>query len=138
MTNLFLKWTTDYNPKFWIVIVKDWSETRPSNVFGPLGTLNFFSNVDIDNLLVNNSKVNSAFLIIDEQSLQKRQSLNYRALSTEVEEWIAPILLVYKDNISVGWVCISGKFNQIGLNKLILCCFWQKNYIKIINKIFCL
>ena len=50
----------------WIVTIKDGSKTRPANAYRPLGTLNFLYAILIDNLLVKNSKVNSAFLIINE------------------------------------------------------------------------
>ena len=44
---------------------------------------------------------------------------------TEVEMELVPFLY-YKDCISGVWVCTSCKFNQIGLKKLISCCFWWK------------
>ena len=53
---------------------------------------------------------------------KKRQSFNYRALSTEVEVELAPFS-VHKDCVSGVWVCTSCKFNQSGLKKLISCCF---------------
>ena len=34
---------------------------------------------------------------------------------------------VYKDCVSGVWVCISCKFNQSGLKKLISCCFSSKS-----------
>ena len=58
---------TDYNLiSFWILAVKDWSETRPINAYRPLGALNFSNVIDRDNMLVKNSNINSAFLIINE------------------------------------------------------------------------
>ena len=57
---------TDCNPtSFWIVTVQDWPRTSPANALcplGPLGTIDFSNVVDIDNLFVENSKINSAFL----------------------------------------------------------------------------
>ena len=48
---------TDYNPIFfWIVTVQEWPKTIPANTFCPLGTIDFSNVVDIDNLLVENSK----------------------------------------------------------------------------------
>ena len=56
---------TDYNPNsFWIVKVQDWPRTRPANAHCPLGAIDSSKFLDIDNLLVENSKINSAFLII--------------------------------------------------------------------------
>ena len=62
MIKLFLKQPTDYNPNFFrIVRVQDWSKTSPANTVQPLGTP-IFSNVkDIDNFLVKNSKIKTAF-----------------------------------------------------------------------------
>ena len=58
---------TDCNPNsFLIVTVQDWLKTRPANAHCPLGTIDFSNFVDIDNLLVENSKNYSAFLIINE------------------------------------------------------------------------
>ena len=58
---------TDFNPNtFWIVTVQDWSKTSPANAYRPLGTLNFVNLIDIENLLVKNSIINSSFLIINE------------------------------------------------------------------------
>ena len=65
--SLLLKKPTDYNPNsFWIVTVQDWPKTSPTNTNCPLGTIDFSNVVDIDNLLVENSKLISAFLIINE------------------------------------------------------------------------
>ena len=48
---------TDYNPIFfWTVTVQEWPKTSPANTYCPLGTINFSNVVDIDNLLVENSK----------------------------------------------------------------------------------
>ena len=41
---------------FWIVTVQEWLKTSPANTFCPLGTIDFSNVVDIDNLLVENSK----------------------------------------------------------------------------------
>ena len=58
----FIKRPTDYNPNsFWIVTVQDWLKTSPANAFFPLGEIDFSKVVDIDNLLVENLKINSAF-----------------------------------------------------------------------------
>ena len=58
---------TGYNPNyFWVVTVQDWPKTSPANAYRPLVTIDFSNVVDIDNLLVVNSKKNSAFLIINE------------------------------------------------------------------------
>ena len=57
----------DYNPKsYWIVTVQDWPKTNPAKFYCPLGSIDFSNVVDIDNLLVENSKIISAFLIINE------------------------------------------------------------------------
>ena len=47
---------TDYNPIFWIVTVQEGPKTSPANTYCPLGTIDFSNVVDIDNLLVENSK----------------------------------------------------------------------------------
>ena len=53
---------TDYNflfffkDFFWIVTVQERLKTSPANTFCPLGTIDFSNVVDIDNLLVENSK----------------------------------------------------------------------------------
>ena len=47
---------TDYNPISWIVTVQEWPKTSPANTYSPLGTIDFSNVVDIDNLLVENSK----------------------------------------------------------------------------------
>ena len=57
----------DYNPNhFWIIPVQDWSKISPANAVCPLGTLNYSNVLDIDILLVKNSKKDAAFLIINE------------------------------------------------------------------------
>ena len=51
------KGATDCNPNsFWIVTVQDWPKTNPANAYCPLGAIDFSNIVDIDNLLVENSK----------------------------------------------------------------------------------
>ena len=58
---------TDCNLKsFWIVTVQEWHKTSPVNAYCPLGTIDFSNIVDIDNLLVENSKKYCAFLLINE------------------------------------------------------------------------
>ena len=58
---------TDDNPNdFWIATVQDWYRTSPANVEWPLGIFNFWNVIDIDILFVKKSKVNPAFLIINE------------------------------------------------------------------------
>ena len=58
---------TDYNPNFfWIVTVQDWYKTSPANAIRPLETLDFSNVIDLDNLLDKKSKINAAFLIINE------------------------------------------------------------------------
>ena len=58
---------TDSNPNhFWVVTVHFWPKTSPANAYCRLGTIDFSNIVDIDNLLVKNSKQNSAFLIKNE------------------------------------------------------------------------
>ena len=48
---------TDCNPNsFSIVPVQDWPKTRPASAYCPLETIDFSNIVDIDNLLVENSK----------------------------------------------------------------------------------
>ena len=48
---------TDCNPNsFRIVTVQDWPKISPANAYCPLGTIDFSNIVDIDNLLVENSK----------------------------------------------------------------------------------
>ena len=57
---------TEFNPNsFWIVAVQDWPKTSPANAYCPLGTIDFSSVVDIDSLLVGNSKINLAILLIN-------------------------------------------------------------------------
>ena len=41
---------------FWIVTVQEWPKTFPANTYCPLGTIDFWNVVDVDNLLVENSK----------------------------------------------------------------------------------
>ena len=61
------KRSTDYNPNScWIVTVQDWSKTNPTNAVCSFGTLNLSNFVDIDNLFLIKSKINDAFLIINE------------------------------------------------------------------------
>ena len=63
----FKKKPTDDNPNyFWIVTVQDWYRTSPANVDCPLGIFNFWNVIDLDILFVKKSKVNAAFLIINE------------------------------------------------------------------------
>ena len=57
--SLFLKKKKDRlitNQFFWIVTVQEWPKTSPANTYCPLGTNDFSNVVDIDNLLVENSK----------------------------------------------------------------------------------
>ena len=57
---------TDYNPNsLWIVTVQEWSKTSLDYAYCPLGTPNSSNVIDLDNLLVKNSKLISAFLIIN-------------------------------------------------------------------------
>ena len=64
---IFSKKPTDCNTNsFWIVTVQDGLKTSPDNAYYLLGTIDFSNIVDIDNLLVENLKKNSAFLIINE------------------------------------------------------------------------
>ena len=51
---------------FWIVTIQDWPKSSCANAYSPLGTTDFSNAVDMDNLLVENSKVYTAFLIINE------------------------------------------------------------------------
>ena len=51
---------------FWIVTVQDWYRTSSTNGDCPLGIFNFWNVIDIDILFVKKSKVNAAFLIINE------------------------------------------------------------------------
>ena len=63
----FYKTPTDDNPNyFWIVTVQDWYRTSPASVECPLGIFYFLNVLDIDILFVKKSKVNAAFLIINE------------------------------------------------------------------------
>ena len=68
MIDFFLnKKPTEENPKcFWILTVQDWYRTSPANVDCPLGLFNLWNFNDIDILLVKKSKINAAFLIINE------------------------------------------------------------------------
>ena len=55
--DFFKKRPTDCNPNsFWIVTAQGWLKTSPANAYSPLGTIDFANIVDIDNLLVENSK----------------------------------------------------------------------------------
>ena len=68
-SNFLNKKPTDDNPSyFWIVTVQDWYRTFPANADCPLGIFNFWNVIDIDILLVKKSKINAAFLIINEYS----------------------------------------------------------------------
>ena len=51
---------------FWIVTVQDWYRTGPAKAACPLGIFNIWNLIDIDILLVKKSKINAAFLIINE------------------------------------------------------------------------
>ena len=63
----FLKKPTDDNPiYFWIVMVQGWYRNSPANADCPLGKFNLWNVIDIDILLVKKSKINAAFLIINE------------------------------------------------------------------------
>ena len=67
IVNNVIMWQTDYNPNcFWIVTVQSWFKISPANAYHPIGTLNFSYVTDTDNLLVKNSKISSAVLIINE------------------------------------------------------------------------
>ena len=63
----FNKKPTDDNPNFfWIVTVQNWYRTSSANVSFLLGIFNSWNVIDIDVLFVKKSKVNAAFLIINE------------------------------------------------------------------------
>ena len=63
----FQKRPTVYNPNyFWIIPVQDWSKTSPANAVCSLRELNYSNVIDIDFLLVKKSKIDAAFLIINE------------------------------------------------------------------------
>ena len=63
----FIKKSTDDNPIYvWIVTVQDWYGASPANVDFPIGIFNLWNVIDIDFLFVKKSKVNAAFLIINE------------------------------------------------------------------------
>ena len=64
---------------FWTVTVQERPKTRPANAYCPLGTIDFLKIVDIDNLLVENSKINSAFFNNQRVNLSK----NGEVLTTE-------------------------------------------------------
>ena len=49
-----------------IVKVQDWYRTSPANVDCRLGIFKFWNVIDLDILIVKKSKVNAAFLIINE------------------------------------------------------------------------
>ena len=51
---------------FWIVTVQDRYRTSRANVDCLLGIFNIWNVIDIDTLFVKKSKVNAAFLIINE------------------------------------------------------------------------
>ena len=51
---------------FWILTVQDWYRTSPASVDCLLRIFNFGNVIDIDILFVKKSKVNAAFLIINE------------------------------------------------------------------------
>ena len=60
---------TDDNPTcFWIVTVQDLYRTSPVYADCLLGIFNFWYIIDIDIFLVKKSKINAAFLIINELS----------------------------------------------------------------------
>ena len=68
----FYKKPTDNKSNyFWIVTVQDWYKISPANADCSLGIFNFWNVIDIDFFLVKISKINAAFLIINEESLQK-------------------------------------------------------------------
>ena len=63
----FYKKPSDDNPSyFWIVTVQGWYRTSPANADCPSGIFIFWNVIDIDYLLVKKSKINAAFLIINE------------------------------------------------------------------------
>ena len=66
--NFFLKKRpTNYNPNsFWIATIQDRSKISSANAIRPFGSFNFSNAIDIDNMLVKNSKINATFLIINE------------------------------------------------------------------------
>ena len=47
-------------------MVQDWYRTTPASVNCPLGIFNLCNVIDVDILFVKKSKVNAAFLIINE------------------------------------------------------------------------
>ena len=122
--DFFYKKPTDDNPNyfFWIVAVQDRYRTSPANVDCPLGIFNFWNVIDIDILFAKKIKSKCCVFDIHRIKLAKTAKFFFRALSTEFEVELAPFS-VYKDCASGGWVCISCKFNQSGLKKLISCCF---------------
>ena len=75
---LVKKRPTDCNPNsFWTVTVQGWPKTSPANTYCPLGTIDLLNIVDIDSLLVENSKKN--FGIFDNKRVKlakKKQSFN--------------------------------------------------------------
>ena len=65
--DFFNKKPTDDNPNyFWTVTVQDWYRTSPANADCPLGLFYIWNVIDIDILLAKKSKINAAFLIINE------------------------------------------------------------------------
>ena len=62
---------------FWIVTIHDRSKTSPVNAYGSLGKLKFSNVIDIDNLLVKNSKRNRKTQVeIVKNSKRKRKNSN--------------------------------------------------------------
>ena len=53
----YRKPTDDNRNYFWIVTVQDWYKTSPANADCPLGIFYFGNVIDIDILLVKNSKI---------------------------------------------------------------------------------
>ena len=52
----------------WIATVQDWYRTSPANVDCSLGIFNYWNVIDLGILSVKKSKINAAFLIINEYS----------------------------------------------------------------------
>ena len=61
-----MKKTDWLKSNFWIVTVQDWSKTSPACALCPFRTPFFSKVIDIDILLAKQSKINAAFLIINE------------------------------------------------------------------------
>ena len=65
--DFFYKKPTDDNPNFFLIVtVQDWYRTRPVNGDCALGIFNFWNVIGIDICLVEKSKINAAFLKINE------------------------------------------------------------------------